>query len=590
MKNKLLLLVFLLSFIVSGCSKYTINQSYTDNSILINEIKLELVKCPAGTFRMGATSKEESYSYKDEFNKESVHKKIYGFDYSENLHSVKISKPFYIGKYEVTQEQYIAVMGENPSHFKDSNKPVEMVCWYDAKVFCEKLNEKSKDSLPNGYKFSLPTEAQWEYACRAKTDSLFNNGKDIYNLKIDEILWNDKNANGTTHIVGQKKPNAWGIYDMHGNVWEWCNDWYGEYPNYDVIDPVGADSGYFKVFRGGGWYSDGIGCRSANRRSIIPERKLICLGFRLALIPVELDDIRNAVKDKFASKLINIKATGKTWKLKDLNLEMVECPAGNFIMGSPFLEYLDTRFNTIGYSCEKGFGFLYNETQHLVNISKPFYIGKFEITQNQYEKVMGENPSISKDANKPVDRITWNKAKEFCSKLNSQYATQLPKGFKFDLPTEAQWEYACRAGTNTSINNGKNITTLEGKCSNLSEVAWFGEKVEVMPHKVGQKKPNAWGIYDMHGNVLEWCNDLFGDYTIYEETDPTGVTKCNIRNDDLLKELGDSFRVIRGGCFCWPPNMCRSGFRYFYAPDKNPNSTGKDDFFVGFRVALVPVE
>ena len=150
-----------------------------------------------------------------------------------------------MGKYEVTQAQYQAVMGTNPSKFKGDDLPVERVSWSDATNFCAKLtaNEKAAGRLPEGYAYTLPTEAQWEYACRAGTTTALNSGKDLSDKEecseMDEVGWYNYNRGDSyTYPVGQKQPNAWGLYDMHGNVWEWCSDWFGDYSSPTVTDPT----------------------------------------------------------------------------------------------------------------------------------------------------------------------------------------------------------------------------------------------------------------------------------------------------------------------------------------------------------------
>ena len=182
--------------------------------------------------------------------------------------------------------------GKESSKFKGVFRPVESVSWYEAKAFCKKLNTKYPEFLPSGYKFDLPTEAQWEYACRAGTTTALNNNKDLTTINgfcenLDEVGWYNKNSNGKTHPVGQKKPNYWGIYDMHGNVWEWCRDWYGEYGEADVKDPLGAFEGSFRVLRGGSWHFKALGCRSAIRNRNFPDKKSNRIGFRLAIVPIK---------------------------------------------------------------------------------------------------------------------------------------------------------------------------------------------------------------------------------------------------------------------------------------------------------------
>ena len=265
MKKLLLLFVLFSVTFIFGCGG--------NETFVIKEINLEMVKCPEGSFMMGSPEEE------------------LGRNIDEKLHLVTITKPFYIGKYEVTQSQYSALMDKNPSNFIGANNPVEMVSYEDAKAFCDKMNLKYLNILPKGYKFALPTEAQWEYACRAGTNTALNNGKNLTKAEgacpnLDEVGWYAENSGKTTHEVGKKKPNTWGIYDMHGNVWEWCRDWYDEYPKDDVTDPTGAYSGSFRVRRGGSWDGLAGGCRSAYRNDFNPDFRILNLGFRLALVPV----------------------------------------------------------------------------------------------------------------------------------------------------------------------------------------------------------------------------------------------------------------------------------------------------------------
>jgi formylglycine-generating enzyme required for sulfatase activity len=194
---------------------------------------------------------------------------------------VTISRPFWVGKYEVTQEQYEKIMGKNPSQFKGKDNPVEKVSWFDAVKFCEELTKKEGKRLPKGYVFRLPTEAEWEYACRAGTDMAYSFGDDVG--KLGEYAWFKDNSGEKTQPVGKKKPNPWGLYDMHGNVWEWCLDWHGGYPKNDEKDPVGPGSGSARVNRGGSWNAGAGHCRSANRNVLTPGVTLSALGFRVCL-------------------------------------------------------------------------------------------------------------------------------------------------------------------------------------------------------------------------------------------------------------------------------------------------------------------
>jgi formylglycine-generating enzyme required for sulfatase activity len=230
---------------------------------------LELVKMEAGTFLMGSPSSEA------------------GRDSDEGPQTqVRIFKGFWMGKYEVTQGQYEAVMETNPSNFKGGkNLPVENVSWDDADNFCVKLTERERQAgrLPAGYVYRLPTEAEWEYACRAGTTTRFSYGDDSQYAQLGEYAWYGVNSGNKPHPIRTRKSNAWGLYDMHGNVWEWCLDWYGTYPGGSVANPEGPGSGWSRVFRGGSWDYDGRYCRSAYRFIGSPDDRGSDLGFRPVL-------------------------------------------------------------------------------------------------------------------------------------------------------------------------------------------------------------------------------------------------------------------------------------------------------------------
>ncbi len=194
----------------------------------------------------------------------------------ESQAEVRLSQPFWLAKTEVTQAQWEVVMGGNPSSFKGPNLPVESVSWADAQACITKLNEKRL--LPEGWKFVLPTEAQWEYACRAGEKGPYSGGA------LNEVGWYKDNSGTRMHEVGQKNANAWGLQDMHGNVFEWCADWYADTFK-GGIDPAGASSGKYRVCRGGAWDFAASFCRSAYRDRRNPDYRGSTLGFRLALVP-----------------------------------------------------------------------------------------------------------------------------------------------------------------------------------------------------------------------------------------------------------------------------------------------------------------
>jgi formylglycine-generating enzyme required for sulfatase activity len=227
---------------------------------LTKGVDLELVLILFGEFTMGSPPSEEGY-----------------VDNEGPQHRVTISNPFYMGKYEVTQGQWKTVMGDNPSFFKDcgDNCSVEQVSWEHAQDFCHRLSNRT------GREVRLPTEAEWEYACRAGTTTAYSFGSDKGMLRA--YAWFDDNSSNHTHAVGQKQSNAWGLYDMHGNVWEWCSDWHGPYSSSSQRDPAGVSSGFGRVLRGGSWVNYPCACRSAHRYGDIPDGRDFINGLRVVV-------------------------------------------------------------------------------------------------------------------------------------------------------------------------------------------------------------------------------------------------------------------------------------------------------------------
>lgn len=217
---------------------------------------MKLAWIPAGNFLMGSTKGEPD---------------------EEPVHKVKLTKGFFMAQTEVTQAQYRAIMGRNPSHFEGDSLPVETVSWNDAVAFCKKLSRRE------GKTYRLPTEAEWEYACRAGTSTVFSFGDSESN--VGDYAWHYSNSGWQSHPTGKKKANALGLYDMHGNVWEWCADWYGEdyYKQSPVLDPTGPARGDLRVLRGGSWCRNASFCRSANRDWYGPDHRNPSNGFRVVL-------------------------------------------------------------------------------------------------------------------------------------------------------------------------------------------------------------------------------------------------------------------------------------------------------------------
>jgi formylglycine-generating enzyme required for sulfatase activity len=204
---------------------------------------------------------------------------------------VTLTRAYWISRYEVTQQEYLDLVGSNPSRNKgDLSRPVDTVSWIDATNYCDRLTESERAAgrLPSGYAYRLPTEAEWEYACRAGSTTALYYGDDPGYALLADHAWYADNSNFTTHPVGQKTPNAWGLYDIEGNVFEWCQDWYaGALPGGSVTDPQGPASGTGRVIRGGGAYSVPEGCRSATRGSALIRYVDSQGGFRPVLALVQ---------------------------------------------------------------------------------------------------------------------------------------------------------------------------------------------------------------------------------------------------------------------------------------------------------------
>jgi formylglycine-generating enzyme required for sulfatase activity len=241
-------------------------------------VTMEFVLIPAGQYTMGSSVREQQLALqiaRARKDKETIVR----VPAEGPQHRVKISKPFYLGRYEVTQTQWTTVMGDNPSRFRGSLNPVERVSWDDAQSFMAKLNAAH---LGNEMRFRLPTEAEWEVACRAGTATAFCFGENA--TLLSQHGWFKDNSGGKTHMVGQRKPNAWGLHGMHGNVWEWCWDWYraDSYGRVPRVDPTGPVAGTHRVVRGGGWRSDAGRCRSSYRHSYPTAHREHTIGFRVA--------------------------------------------------------------------------------------------------------------------------------------------------------------------------------------------------------------------------------------------------------------------------------------------------------------------
>ena len=515
-----------------------------------------------GTFNMGSPSGE------------------LGRESDETQHSVAITEPYYIAVFETTQKQYKDITGadHNRVHVGDT-LPDEYICYrelrgdqlgaqwpsgsdvdatYQGKpTFFYALREK----FNNNFLFDLPTEAMWEYACRAGSTTALNNNTDLSSAAEDPNMnavgWYLYNAANQTYAPGQKVPNAWGLYDMHGNVWEWCLDWYAGFDGADEADPKGPLSGDTRVIKSGSWYQYAQSCRSAERRGNPdwhPGDDYI--GFRIALLPpvkkymvVDLSGGTGASSYP-VSYLSSVPegGWGDEYKTTKLVLRLVQ--PGTFTMGSPSGE--------IGRDTSAT-----GELQHQVTLTKPYYIGIFEMTQGQYKCITGNNPADRVIAlDHPVNEVSYdmirgtNQGQNWPADNNVDSDSfmgvmRAKTGLTFDLPTEAQWEYACRAETTTALNSGKDLTNAT-VCPNMAEVGRYTHNTTdgkgnyfVAP---GQYLVNNWGIYDMHGNLAELCLDYYAGYSADSQTDPKGPSTGTLR-------------VQRGGDWEDIASECRSARR-----------------------------
>ncbi|WP_146066607.1 formylglycine-generating enzyme family protein, partial [Candidatus Venteria ishoeyi] len=417
---------------------------------------------------------------------------------------------------------------QQPYFQQNALHPVVCLSWNDAKAYCEWLSKETSET------YTLLSEAQREYACRAGSESAYYFGDEAQDLV--DYAWYTENSDKQTHPVGQKKANAWGLHDMHGNTWEWVQDWFGEYSAEIQENPGDSDTGSDRVIRGGGWSNSARGCRSAIRHGDDPSNRYSNLGFRLArtgprpsyTYPDWDKPVAPEVPPEYVSGCSDCLQDGSEGP------QMVYLSGGAFMMGD----------EKSGEEREKPL--------HDVKLS-PFSIAQYPVTFAEYDKycaAMGaDKPKTDWGRDKqPVIQVSWEDAMMYCGWLSKE------TGRNYTLLTEAQWEYACRAGSETQYCFGDEKEELEN-------YAWYSGGT----HQVGEKKPNAWELYDMHGNVWEWVQDWFGEYPAESQENPTGA------------ETG-SRRVVRGGGWGNSAHYCRSAVRGRVDP-----SIHYDD--LGFRLA-----
>lgn len=578
-------------------------------------------------------------------------------DWEKPVHTVALSD-YYIGKYEVTQAQWEAVMGTNPSFFRGDNLPVESVSRNDVNEFLMRLYEQT------GVKYRLPTEAEWEYAARGgnkeKTFHSYSGANSSLTSEIKEVAWFDNNSNNTTHPVGQKRPNALGLYDMSGNVAEWCEDRYTSYNDKLELNPLAIDrksEGLDFVVRGGDYLHNFFVCTVTARQ----HRKLSAkgreyLGLRLvrdANTPQQNAKLGYLLGDYYSKGALSKRdyVTAVKWYTAAANKGHAEAQyelANSYRLGSGVVQNATEAANwyrkaaeqghkqaqtVLGLCYELGDGvkrdyteaakwyskaaeqgenlracidrvalkasgqplvetpfcdmvfveggtFAMGRTREQIQNKKTkgdlpvhnvtlwsFYIGKYEVTQSQWQKVMGADRNINYYTSNPrgvgpdypMNFITWEEAQEFILRL------RLMTGKKYRLPTEAEWEYAARGA-----NKGRSYR-YSGS-NNIDKVAWY-EKNANGVNPVGRKSPNALGIYDMTGNVYEYCQDIYTPYTESSQVNPLALGDA-----ERLKEC---YRVVRGCSWDSYAEHSNISKRFGYAQD----SRSKYGYY-GFRLAL----
>ncbi len=509
----------------------------------VNGVTFELVRVPAGQFRMGSEAGDSD---------------------ERPVHGVRIKEGFYIGRTEVTVRQFRAFTKSTgykteaekgrwaanyawgfpivpafnrswrqPGFVQSEDNPAVCISFNDAVAFCRWLSKETGDF------YRLPSEAEWECACRAGSDS---------DVPVNEAGWYRDNAGGAAHPAGLKKPNAWGLYDMRGNAWEWCLDvWHCNYKGAPSDGGPWLREDYLpraairRVLRGGSWCRLDFELSSTYRYRGTADFRSDGTGFRIvrSKAPVnEEPEIKIPVREypdrqSVTGSESEVKVDGETF-------EFVRIPAGEFLMGS---EEDDPE-----------------KPVHRVRIGYNFDIGKTEMTVRQF-RLFTEAAEYQTDAEKerwawtrtgerdwdpapvicwwnlpfeqsdddPVTCVSWYDAMEFCKWLSQK------TGMQIRLPSEAEWEYACRAGTTGWF------------AGDVDEMAWHRANSGLRTHPVGRKKPNAWGLYDMHGNVWEWCRDMWHHGYEGAPNDGSAWTEVKIFEP-----------VMRGGSFVNPTWWLRS--------------------------------
>jgi formylglycine-generating enzyme required for sulfatase activity len=519
-------------------------------------------------------------------------------------HSVTLTNDFYIGETEVTQGEYEAMMGSSPSSFSGcgSDCPVEHVSWHGSAAFANAVSDS--EGLEQCYTctgsgtsascsiavepyscrgYRLPTEPEWEAAARCGEDTLYA-GSTV----IDDVAWYDGNSDSTPHAVATKASNTCGLYDMSGNVWEWTQDWYSDsyYSTSPSTDPAGPASGGSRVLRGGSWRNAAATVRVADRTGYDPPTLDSNVGFRLikthftcadgSVAPADDKDCDGVVTTDDCDDTDPDSTTigtdgdcdGREDDVADHGGTMILIEAQTFEMGC-----------TAGMSsCDTD-----EYPAHSVTLTNDFYIGETEVTQGEFEAVMGWNPAyfIACGLDCPMENVSWHEAAEFANAVSAsegleqcytctgtgttarcESADELYSCEGYRLPTEAEREAAARCGEDT----------LYAGSTVIGDVSWYTEDSGGTPHAVATKASNACGLYDMSGNLHEWIQDLYSStyYSGSPSTDPAGL--------EASDPTSDGQRVFRGGSWTHRAADSRVAFR----DRDDPSFRGG---YIGFRLA-----
>jgi len=537
-----------------------------------NSIGTQLRVIPPGTFHMNSRRAEPG----------------------EGPVEMTLSQAFLIGQFEVTQGEWKRVMGPLKQELDagvGDRFPVYRVNHTEATDFCRKLTqlERAAGKLPDGYSYRLPTAVEWEFACRAGTLTLTHFGD-----KMSSRLANYDGTRpiegtakgpklGRTAEVGSYPANAWGVHDILGNVTEWCLDWY-HHKLEGGVDPVQLKPSSDwetpeMTIRGGAWTSPGWYCDSANRyRS---HRRSSGIGFRLVLTKVHHGKVAAATHAADSAKPAPVRliekpltaeqaqSVQKAWAKhlgfevafeNSISMKLRVIPPGSWRMSSPKAD-----------EGQKG--------PVEVSLSQPFLISQFEVTQGEWKRVMGPiERKLDAGAGDrfPVYRVDHTEAGEFCRKLTQleRKAGKLPDGYEYRLPTDAEWEFACRAGTLTLTHFGDKMSS---RLANYDGTRPFNDS-EKGPNlnrtaEVGTYPPNAWGLHNMHGNVSEWCLDW------YHHKVKGGIDPVQLQPTDWKKPP----MVVR-------PNSWGNNGRYGHSASRYHSPAHSRNPHIGLRPVLTKVQ